>query len=111
MNLADYFARNRYQAKYEFGARVFGKWNKIPFIGTIGTDSVVSELEGPRLTVTLDLPIMYQGQRHNVIIVKHKDVKRLKSFDEEETNDKNTNSKTRSKEPVLDSNGRKRKGR
>jgi hypothetical protein len=112
MNLADYFAKNRYNAKYEFGARVFGKWNKIPFIGSVGNDSVVNELEGPRLSITLDLPIMYEGELRYHIIAKHKDVKRLTSFDTEETNDrKNTNSKASSKKPVLDRNGRNTKSR
>jgi hypothetical protein len=80
-SLSDYFAKNRYQGKWEFGARVSGKWNKIPFIGTVGTDSVVSELEGPRVTITLDLPIILKGQRYNIITVKPKDIKRLVSFD------------------------------
>jgi hypothetical protein len=111
MTLAEYFAQNRYQAKYNFGERVFGRWNKIPFIGSVGNDSLVNEIEGPRLTVHLDLPIVFEKHVHNVIIVKHKDVKRLTSYDKEEINDKNTNSKASSKKPVLDSNGRKRKSR
>jgi len=73
--LADYFRENRYQGKYEIGDRVFGYWNKIPFIGTVGTDSVISEDEGPRITVQLDLPIMYQNRVHNVLVIKHKDIR------------------------------------
>ena len=76
-NLAEYFAKNRYQGRWEFGDRVFGRWNKIPFIGSVGTDSVVSELEGPRVTVTLDLPILYKGNRHTVITVKPNAIKKL----------------------------------
>lgn len=79
-NLAEYFSKNRYHAKYEFGARVFGRWNKIPFIGTVGSDSVVSDVEGPQLTITLDLPIKIKDNIHRVVIVKHKDVKPLREF-------------------------------
>jgi hypothetical protein len=79
-SVADYFLKNRYQGKYDFGTRVFGHWHKIPFIGTVGSDSIVSDLEGPRLTITLDLPIKYEDKVHHVIIVKHKDVKKLTEF-------------------------------
>jgi hypothetical protein len=109
MTLAEYFAQNRYQAKYSLGDRIIGKWNKIPFVGTVGNDTLINEEEGPRISVHLDLPIKYEDVVHNFIIVKHKDVKRLPSIELEETNDKSTNRKTSSKKPVLDSNGRKRK--
>ena len=78
MNLAEYFAANRYQAKYHIGDRVIGKWNKIPFVGTVGNDTLVSELEGPRITVHLDLPLKYNGTIHNMLVVKHKDIRSLK---------------------------------
>lgn len=78
-SLADYFSKNAYVPKYHLGDRVFGCWNKIPFIGSIGTDGVRDD-RGPILTVLLDLPIIIDGQTHNVIIVKHKDVKPLKDF-------------------------------
>lgn len=110
-SLKEYFELNRYKAKYDFGTRVFGHWNKIPFIGTIGSDSIISDLEGPRLTITLDLPIKFDSKIFNVVIVKHKDVKRLKNYDTEEKYNENTNSETSSEEPVLDSNKRKRKSR
>lgn len=80
-NLADYFARNAYKPKYFLGDRVFGKWNKIPFIGTVGNDTVISELEGPRISIHLDLPIVLTGKTHTVIIVKHKDIKPLKVYE------------------------------
>jgi len=78
MNLAEYFKQNRYQAKYDIGDRVFGKWNKIPFVGTVGNDTLINENEGPRITVHLDLPIKYQDKVYTVIIVKHKDIKPYK---------------------------------
>lgn len=76
-NVAEYFEKNRYQGSYEFGERVFGYYGKIPFIGSVGNDSVVNMDEGPRITVHVDLPIMIDGQIKTVIIVKHKDIKSL----------------------------------
>jgi hypothetical protein len=72
--LAEYFKANRYSGKYSIGDRVIGKWNKIPFVGTVGNDTLINELEGPRISVCLDLPIKYKDEIHRVIIVKHKDV-------------------------------------
>lgn len=79
-NLADYFERNAYKPKYFLGDRVFGRWNKIPFVGTVGNDTVISEVEGPRISILLDLPIKVDKAIHNVIIVKHKDIKPLKEY-------------------------------
>ena len=79
-NLSDYFERNAYKPKYQIGDRVFGHWNKIPFIGTVGNDTVISNLEGPRISIHLDLPIYLTGQLHSVIIVTHKDIKPLKEM-------------------------------
>ena len=76
-SLAEYFAANRYIGKWQIGDRVSGKWNKIPFMGSVGNDSVVNEVEGPRVTIHLDLPIKYQDVIHHVIIVKPKDIKKL----------------------------------
>ena len=73
-SLTDYFNQKAYQPKYFIGDRVKGKWNKIPFVGTVGNDTLVSEIEGPRISVHLDLPIQYDGKVHTVIIVKHKDI-------------------------------------
>ena len=83
-NQTDYFNRIGYQAKYEIGDRVFGKWNKIPFIGSVGNDRYVNEINGPEITIHLDLPIKYKDNVHRVIIVKHKNIKRLISMDETE---------------------------
>lgn len=79
-NLADYFERNAYKPKYFLGDRVYGKFNSVPFIGTVGNDRVVS-MAGPEITVLLDLPIKYKDEIKNVIIVKHKDVKKLVVWD------------------------------
>lgn len=77
-SLAEYFKLNRYQAKYDIGDRVFGKWNKIPFVGSVGNDTVINDEEGPRVSVHLDLPIKFNDKVHTVIIVKHKDIKPYK---------------------------------
>lgn len=77
-SLAEYFKQNRYQAKYDIGDRIIGKWNKIPFVGTVGNDTLINENEGPRISVHLDLPIKYQNKVYTVIFVKHKDVKLYK---------------------------------
>ena len=76
--LAEYFKVNRYSGKYNIGDRVTGKWNKIPFVGTVGNDTLINEIEGPRISVHLDLPIKYKDMVHRVIIVKHKDIKPYK---------------------------------
>ena len=75
-NQTDYFDRIGYKPKYTIGDRVFGKWNKIPFVGSVGNDRVVSDL-GPEVTVHLDLPIRHNGKIHTILIVKHRDIKPL----------------------------------
>jgi hypothetical protein len=78
--LETYFSTNRYQPTYVIGDRVFGRWNGIPFIGSVGNDSQISEEEGPRVSVLLDLPIVYNGQTRTVVLVTHRDIKPLKEF-------------------------------
>ena len=79
-NQTDYFERIGYKPKYHLGDRVFGYWNKIPFIGSVGNDTVINELEGPRITIHLDLPIKFQNKINNIVVVKHKDIKPLTVF-------------------------------
>jgi hypothetical protein len=74
-NLQEYFESNRYHGFYEFGDRVFGYYNKIPFVGSVGTDSVISDEEGPIITIRLDLPIIDDDVVKTVIRVKHTDIK------------------------------------
>lgn len=73
-NLTDWFNRNPYQPVYNIGDRVFGHWNSIPFVGTVGNDRVIN-YSGPEVTVHLDLPIRFDNQIYNVVVVKHKDIK------------------------------------
>lgn len=75
---ADYFKENRYQPKYFLGDRVSGKWNKIPFTGSVGNDTLVSEDEGPRTSIFLDLPIKFKNTWHTIVFVSNKQLKKLK---------------------------------
>jgi hypothetical protein len=75
----DYFNRIGYKPKYHLGDRVFGKWNKIPFIGTVGNDRCIDGVN-PEITIHLDLPIRLTGKLYSFIIVKHKDIKPLKEI-------------------------------
>ena len=84
-SLREYFEKNRYQPKYEFMARVTGLYNGIRWIGSVGNDTVISEDRGPELHILLDLPLKIDGEYKTVLVVKHKDVKRLTNFDDEPT--------------------------
>jgi hypothetical protein len=75
----EYFERIGYRPKYWRGDRVFGHWNKIPFVGTVGNDTVIDN-SGPRISIHLDLPIKFKNVIHNIIIVKHRDISKLKQF-------------------------------
>jgi hypothetical protein len=75
-NQTDYFQRIGYKAKYQIGDRVFGHWNKIPFVGTVGNDRVIDKT-GPQVTIHLDLPIKHEQQVRNVIVVRHRDITKL----------------------------------
>ena len=75
-NQTDYFERIGYNPKYFIGDRVFGKFNGIPFIGTVGNDRVVSNT-GPEITIHLDLPIKHTDGVNCIIIVKHQDIKQI----------------------------------
>jgi hypothetical protein len=77
-NYTEYFERIGYKSKFDLGDRVFGKWNNIPFVGSVGSDTLINEEQGPRITVHVDLPIKFNDKYHYVIIVKHKDIKPYK---------------------------------
>lgn len=73
-NLADYFDKIAYKPQWFIGDRVYGKWNKIPFVGTVGNDSCVDGVT-PRVSVHLDLPVKYNDKVHTILFVSHKDIK------------------------------------
>ena len=80
-SLTKYFEQVGYKPKYHIGDRVTGKWNKIPFLGTVGNDTLVNETEGPYVLVHSDLPIKYDGKVYNIIRCKHKDIKKLSKIE------------------------------
>lgn len=81
--LAEYFEKRNAQwhiPHYEIGDRVRGFYEGIPFTGCVGVDGIRNLDEGPIVTVTLDLPIMIDGNLKSVIITKHKDIGRANEF-------------------------------
>jgi len=98
-NIAEYFQKNRYQPKYKMGDRICGFYNKIPFRGSVANDSLVSEDEGPKVSVFLDLPIRCNQRTYTIITIQHKDI--LKS---EASFFKGKNNGTSSKKRVAPSN-------
>jgi len=87
-SLAEYFDKNRYKPKYEFMARVTGMYGKIRWIGSVGNDTVISELRGPELHIHLDLPLKIDGKYTSVLVCTHKGVTRLTNFDDESSTKK-----------------------
>lgn len=83
-SLSDYFDKKAYKPTWVIGDRVYGKYKKILYIGTVGNDTLISEQEGPRVTVHLDLPLKVDKDYKSLIIVKPKELKRLISMDETE---------------------------
>jgi hypothetical protein len=83
-SLTDYFEKNGYKPKYFIGDRVFGHYNRIPFVGTVGNDrNKVGGDPNPEVTIHLDLPMQLTSGTTSFIIVKHKDIKQLlKSYDQ-----------------------------
>ena len=79
MTQDEYFTANRPKPRYKFGDRVEGVYMGIPYVGTAYTDNMRSELEGPMVSVHLDLPMKIGAEWHNYIRVKYKDIKGLRS--------------------------------
>ena len=75
-SLAEWFEKQeRYTPKWDYGTRVFGHWNSIPFIGM-----VVADREKDHILVHSDLPIKVDNELNNIIIVRHKDITKLKEY-------------------------------
>lgn len=79
-NLKDYFDTVTYKSIYDMGDRVLGRYEGIPFIGTVGNDTQLNPVDGPYVTVHLDLPIKIDNAVKNFIIVKHEQINRLKEI-------------------------------
>ena len=103
-SLSEYFERERPKPFFEFGTRVFGKYNKIPFMGTVYGDGMINEEQGPRLSIHLDLPISVDGTLKHIIIDtydKFKDIVELTDLEDTgKTKGKSFNTHTKnSKKP------------
>jgi len=57
--------------KYNSGDRVSGRWNDIPFMGSVVRDTK------PTVLVHSDLPVQFSGNVHYVLSVKQSDLTRL----------------------------------
>ena len=79
-NQTAYFERTGYKPDFWIGDRVFGHYNGIPFAGTVGNDTLINHIQGPRISVHLDLPIRLAGQTKTVIIVQHADIRPMKEI-------------------------------
>lgn len=79
MNQAEYFALHRPVARYHIGDRVEGRYQGVPYVGTVGSDVMRNEAEGSMVTVHLDLPLKLEGVYVNYIRVKYKDIKGLRT--------------------------------
>lgn len=77
-SMADYFERQAYQHIYDMGDRVKGKYQGIPFFGTVGNDRLINHERGPEVTVHLDLPMQTEQGIRYVLLVKHADIERTK---------------------------------
>ena len=79
-NLTEYFQRTLPKPRYQFGDRVEGVFEGVPFVGTAYTDNVRNLEEGPRVSIGLDLPLKTQTHTYlNTIRVKYEDIKGLRS--------------------------------
>jgi hypothetical protein len=76
-NYAEYFERKAAELpkpKFNSGDRVFGCWNKIPFIGSVVRN------QNKTVLVHVDLPIKHNDNIHNVLHLAQMDVKLLTVF-------------------------------
>jgi hypothetical protein len=78
MTLAEYFTANRPVPKYKFGDRVEGTYMKIPYVGTAYTDNMRNELEGPMVSIHLDLPMKIGAEWVYYIRATYKEIKGLR---------------------------------
>lgn len=80
MTLAEYFLQHRPKPRYAFGARVEGQYKGVPFVGTVYTDNMRNELEGPMCNVHLDLPLRVKRGEPWVYMIRvgYKNIKGLR---------------------------------
>ena len=83
MTQDEYFTANRPKPRYKFGDRVEGKYMGIPYVGSAYTDNMRNEIEGPMVSIHLDLPMKIDNEYQNYIRVKYKDIKGLRTCSKE----------------------------
>lgn len=71
----EYFDKNRKHIKYHIGDRVEGKYNGIPFVGTVLLEHIVGEDQISVAHINLDLPLKHQEKWLNMISVSPKTIK------------------------------------
>ena len=76
--LAEYFAEHRPKPKYAVGDRVEGTYKGMPYVGTAYTDNMRSELEGPMVSIHLDLPMKIDKTWQTIIRVSYRAIKGLR---------------------------------
>jgi hypothetical protein len=69
MTQDEYFTANRPKPRYKFGDRVEGKYMGIPYVGSAYTDNMRNEIEGPMVSIHLDLPMKIDNEYQNYIRV------------------------------------------
>lgn len=72
--LTDYFKDTSWKAKYQIGDRVRGRWNGVPFTGSVAINTMINEEEGPYVVVFLDLPIKWNEKIHTIVKVDLEDI-------------------------------------
>jgi hypothetical protein len=71
-SLTDYFeGKEQPKTKFNYGDRVFGRKEKVPFIGTVQREI------GSLVIIHTDLPVAFEGQVCNILSVKQSDIVRL----------------------------------
>lgn len=71
-NQTDYFNnKEQPRAKFKYGDRVFGRKERVPFVGTVQREV------GALVMILTDLPVVFDGNICNVLSVKQSDIIRL----------------------------------
>jgi hypothetical protein len=71
-NLTDYFNRKEQpRTKFKYGDRVFGRKDRVPFVGTVQREI------GSMVMIHTDLPLSFEDQLCHILTVKQSDIIRL----------------------------------
>jgi|LakMenEpi03Aug12_release.lakeMendotaPanAssembly.Ray.scaffolds.fasta_scaffold226075_2 hypothetical protein len=71
----EYFEKNRKHVKFHMGDRVEGKYNNIPFVGTVLLEHIISDDNVSRVHINLDLPLKHENVVYTMITVGPKTLK------------------------------------